>query len=56
MFGAPHLGPYTDAQPQLGIVERVSIAFLDRYLKGVRGALAGIFRAGDIGGVSRVST
>ena len=56
MFGAPHLGPYTDEQPQLGIVERVSIAFLDRYLRGVRGALARMFRAGDIGGVSRVST
>jgi dienelactone hydrolase len=33
LFGAPHLGPYTDEQPQLGIVERVTIAFFDLYLK-----------------------
>jgi fermentation-respiration switch protein FrsA (DUF1100 family) len=39
LLGAPHLGPYTDMQPQLGIVERVTIAFLDRYLKGARPAL-----------------
>lgn len=32
LLGANHLGPYTQ-QPQLGIVERVTIAFLDRYLK-----------------------
>jgi dienelactone hydrolase len=56
MFGAPHLGPYTGEQPQLGIVERVSLAFLDRYLKGMRSALAQMSRAGDIPGVSRVST
>ncbi|MGI8713926.1 MAG: alpha/beta hydrolase family protein [Solirubrobacteraceae bacterium] len=35
LLGAPHLPPYTDEQPQLTIVERVTIAFLDRYLKGV---------------------
>jgi BAAT / Acyl-CoA thioester hydrolase C terminal len=27
LIGAPHLGPYTTQQPQLGIVERVTIAF-----------------------------
>lgn len=31
--GAPHLGPYTSEQPQLGIVERVTTAFLDWFLK-----------------------
>ena len=40
MPGAPHLPPYTDEQPQLSIVERVTVAFLDRYLKGNRAALA----------------
>jgi dienelactone hydrolase len=30
--GAEHLAPYTGGQPQLDIVERVSAAFLDRYL------------------------
>jgi dienelactone hydrolase len=34
LLGASHLPPYTDEQPQLGIVERTTIAFLDHYLKG----------------------
>ena len=54
LFGAPHLGPYTDQQPQLGIVERVTIAFLDRYLKAERGALRRMIRAGEVSGVSTV--
>jgi len=33
LTGAEHLPPYTDGQPWLGIVERVSIAFLQRYLE-----------------------
>lgn len=55
LLGAPHLGPYTDQQPQLGVVERVTIAFFDRYLKGFRGARARITRAGDVPGISHVS-
>lgn len=31
--GAGHLSPYTTEEPQLGVVERVTTAFLDRYLK-----------------------
>ena len=54
LLGAPHLGPYTDEQPQLRIVERVTIAFLDRYLKTERGALRRMVRAGDVSGVSTV--
>jgi dienelactone hydrolase len=34
LLGASHLPPYTDQQPQLGIVEHATIAFLDHYLKG----------------------
>jgi fermentation-respiration switch protein FrsA (DUF1100 family) len=34
LLGASHLPPYTDLQPQLGIVERASVAFLDHYVKG----------------------
>jgi pimeloyl-ACP methyl ester carboxylesterase len=34
LLGASHLPPYTYQQPQLGIVERATTAFLDRYLKG----------------------
>ena len=48
LLGAPHLGPYTDEQPQLGIVERVTIAFLDRYLKGLEGSDARLRAAGDV--------
>jgi dienelactone hydrolase len=32
LLGAKHLPPYTYEQPQLGVVERATIAFLDRYL------------------------
>jgi dienelactone hydrolase len=39
LIGAGHLPPYTTQQPQLTIVERVTVAFLDRYLKRARGAL-----------------
>ncbi len=46
--GAPHLGPYTDEEPQLRIVERVTLDFFDAYLKGVRGALARMRAAGDV--------
>jgi dienelactone hydrolase len=34
LLGASHRPPYTDQQPQLGIVERTTIAFLDHYLRG----------------------
>ncbi len=34
LLGAAHLPPYTDQQPQLGIVEQATTAFLDHYLKG----------------------
>jgi dienelactone hydrolase len=44
LLGAKHLHPYTRPQPQLGIVERVSVAFLDRYLKD-RGGLAEMLAA-----------
>jgi predicted dienelactone hydrolase len=49
---AAHLPPYTYEQPQLSIIERVTVAFLDRYLKGNRGALARIMSAGDRPGVA----
>jgi dienelactone hydrolase len=33
LIGAGHLPPYTSQEPQLRIVERVTVAFLDRYLE-----------------------
>jgi dienelactone hydrolase len=56
LLGAPHLGPYTDEQPQLGIVERTSIAFFDRYLKHRPGAAARLALAGNVRGVATVTT
>lgn len=44
LLGAPHLSPYTTDLRRVGVVARVSIAFLDRYLEG-RGSLAAIARA-----------
>jgi fermentation-respiration switch protein FrsA (DUF1100 family) len=50
--GAPHLGPYTDLEPQLRIVERVTIAFFDAYLKNLGGALARMRAAGNVSGLA----
>src|SRR5947209_4276972 len=46
LFGAGHLTPYV-SQPQLGIVERETLAFLDRYLTHRRGARARMWADGD---------
>ena len=56
LLGAPHLPPYTDEQPQLGIVERVTIAFLDHYLKRLPGSLSRMLAAGRVAGVSTIAT
>jgi dienelactone hydrolase len=55
LLGAPHLPPYTGEEPQLAIVERTSIAFLDRYLKGARTGVARIERAGRHPGVAVIT-
>jgi dienelactone hydrolase len=52
LFGAAHIPPYSDEQPQLGIVERVSLAFFDRYLKG---DLSAARRLGDLGPVPKAA-
>jgi fermentation-respiration switch protein FrsA (DUF1100 family) len=56
LLGAGHLPPYTTEQPQLGIVERETIAFADRYLKRVRGAKARMWKYGDVPGVATLTT
>jgi alpha-beta hydrolase superfamily lysophospholipase len=50
--GAGHLPPYTDEQPQLAVVEHVTLAFLDAYLKHEPGALARMARAAKVAGVA----
>jgi len=52
LLGAGHLPPYTYQQPQLAIVERVTIAFLDRYLKHQSGALQRLVSLGGGTGTS----
>jgi dienelactone hydrolase len=48
LLGAQHLPPYTRQQPQLSIVERVTLAFLDDYLKALPGAGRRLLAAGDV--------
>jgi len=52
LLGAGHLPPFTYEQPQLTIVEQVTVAFLERYLKGEPAALQ---RMTALGTVSRRS-
>jgi dienelactone hydrolase len=55
LLGAGHLPPYTYEQPQLGIVERVTIDFLDRYLDGDNGAADQLVEDGDVPGVATLT-
>lgn len=52
LLGAAHLPPYSYQQPQLGIVERVTIAFLNAYLKHRPGALERLVSLGDVPGTA----
>ena len=56
LLGAPHLGPYTNEQPQLGIVERVTTAFLNHFLKHMKGAGWRMWSAGDVPGLATLET
>jgi dienelactone hydrolase len=55
LIGASHLPPYTGEQPQLRIVERVSIAFLDGYLAAGRPDPRRIIAGGDVSGEAAVT-
>jgi predicted dienelactone hydrolase len=52
LLGASHLPPYTTEQPQLGVVERVTAAFLDYYLEGRASARGALAAAGVVRGVA----
>ncbi len=52
--GAAHLPPY-QRQPDLGIVERVSVAFLRRYLQAEPSAAAQLVRVGNVPGRAELS-
>lgn len=55
LLGASHLPPYTTEEPQLGIVERVSTDFLNKYLKNGKRALKRMIAAGNVPGVATVT-
>ncbi len=54
LLGAGHLAPYTYQQPQLRIVERVTIAFLDHYLK--QEPLRQLLAAGAVPGIAQLAS
>jgi hypothetical protein len=54
LLGAGHLPPYTSEQPELRIVERVSIAFLDGYLKRDSAALGRLGALANVPGKARL--
>ena len=50
LLGAEHLPPYSNEEPQLGIVQRVTIAFLDGYLRDSSSALGRLTSVGSVPG------
>jgi hypothetical protein len=55
LLGAGHLPPYTTEQPQLGVVERTTTAFLYHYLLHSSQALARLASYGNFAGVAALS-
>jgi dienelactone hydrolase len=55
LLGARHLWPYTDEEPQLRIVERVTTDFLDEFLKHRTLAGAQMQKAGNVRGLARLA-
>ena len=54
LIGATHLPPYTTHQPYLGVVERVSIAFLRHVLRDDQAGLVQMRLFGNVSGVARL--
>jgi dienelactone hydrolase len=52
LLGASHLPPYTDQQPQLGIVERATTTFFDHYLRAR--PLASFEQVAQVRGITRL--
>ena len=52
LLGAEHLPPYSVQQPQLAIVERVTIAFLHGYLEHIPGTARRLVSLGNVPGTS----
>ena len=56
LLGAGHLPPYTTQQPQLSIIERVTIAFFDRYLKHQPAGQDQLVAGGNVRGLAALTT
>ncbi|HWF72278.1 MAG TPA: hypothetical protein VG186_02970, partial [Solirubrobacteraceae bacterium] len=56
LLGASHLPPYSTEEPQLGVVARVSVAFLNHYLRHASPTLKALTRAGSVPGVATLSS
>jgi dienelactone hydrolase len=54
LLGAGHSSPYTTDARRLGVVERVTIAFLDRYLAGRTRSVRALTDAGSVPRVARL--
>ena len=54
LIGATHLPPYTTQQPYLGVVEQVTIAFLDHFLLAKHLSLARMRDVGNVTGIARL--
>jgi dienelactone hydrolase len=54
LLGAEHLPPYAEHGPQLAVVERVTKAFLDGYLKGNARARARLGALGNVPGTAQL--
>ena len=55
LLGASHLPPYSWQEPQLGIVEGTTIAFLDRFLEHSTGAQQRLQSAGNVPGTAMLN-
>lgn len=56
LWGASHLAPYTTDTVHRAVVTKVTIAFLDRYLKHLPGATGRMWAAGSRAGVATLSS
>jgi dienelactone hydrolase len=55
LLGAGHLAPYQSQEPQLAVVERVTLAFLDHYLRHASRSLRPLLGTGNVPGISTLS-
>ena len=55
LIGATHLPPYTTQQPYLDVVEQVTIAFLNHFLRAQHASLARMRESGNLSGIASLT-